>query len=101
MAQPQIGVITNPNSKKNRLNPRRYDTMKRLVGDVGLVKRTHHTGEIAEVVREFLDAGVPYWLADGGDGAFHAIDAQHAQHVRQPLAPAQNDMVAAVARRFR
>ncbi len=71
MAQPQIGVITNPNSKKNRLNPGRYETMKRLVGDVGLVKRTHHTGEIADVVKEFLDAGVPYWLADGGDGAFH------------------------------
>lgn len=71
MAQPLIGVITNPNSKKNRLNPARYDTMRRLVGDLGLVKRTHHTGEIADVVREFLDAGVPYWLADGGDGAFH------------------------------
>ncbi len=71
MAQPLIGVITNPNSKKNRLNPSRYDTMRRLVGDLGLVKRTHHTGEIADVVREFLDAGVPYWLADGGDGAFH------------------------------
>ncbi len=71
MATPQIGVITNPNSKKNRLNPERYETMRRLVGDLGLVKRTHHTGEIADVVREFLDAGVPYWLADGGDGAFH------------------------------
>lgn len=71
MAQPLMGVITNPNSKKNRMNPGRYETLKRLVGDVGLVKRTHHTGEIADVVREFLDAGVPYWLADGGDGAFH------------------------------
>lgn len=68
---PQIGVITNPNSKKNRAHPERYETMKRLVGDLGLVKRTHHTGEIADVVRNFLDAGVPYWLADGGDGAFH------------------------------
>jgi hypothetical protein len=71
MAKPLIGVITNPNSKKNRFNPGRYDTMRQLVGDIGLVKRTHHTGEIADVVREFLDAGVPYWLADGGDGAFH------------------------------
>lgn len=68
---PLIGVITNPNSKKNRADPQRFEKMKHLVGDLGLVRRTHHTGEIAEVVRNFLDAGVPYWLADGGDGAFH------------------------------
>ena len=71
MAAPLIGVITNPNSKKNRADPQRFEKMKQLVGDYGLVRRTHHTGEIAEVVRNFLDAGVPYWLADGGDGAFH------------------------------
>ncbi len=68
---PQIGVITNPNSKKNRLNPGRYEDMKERVGNLGQVRRTHHTGEIAEVVRDFLDLGIPYWVADGGDGAFH------------------------------
>ena len=72
MAQrPLIGVLTNPNSKKNRANPKRYDMLKRTVGDLGLVRRTQGTGEIADVVREFLDSGVVYWLADGGDGAFH------------------------------
>jgi hypothetical protein len=72
MAAPaRIGVITNPNSRHNRLDPLRYDKIRECVGDLGLVRRTHHTGEIADVVREFLDLGVPWWVADGGDGAFH------------------------------
>lgn len=71
MARPLVGVITNPNSKKNRLNPARYDAMRETVGALGIVRRTQDTAEIAGVVRSFLDAGVPYWVADGGDGAFH------------------------------
>ena len=71
MARPLVGVITNPNSKKNRLNPARYEAMRETVGDLGIVRRTQDTAEIAGVVRAFLDAGIPYWVADGGDGAFH------------------------------
>jgi hypothetical protein len=69
--QPRIGIVTNPNSRKNRLNPGRYDDMRAAVGELGQVRRTQHTGEIAEVVRDFLDLRIPYWVADGGDGAFH------------------------------
>lgn len=69
--QLRIGVITNPNSRKNRFNPGRFDLMRDLVGGLGVVRRTHHTGEIAEVVHDFLDQKIPYWVADGGDGAFH------------------------------
>jgi hypothetical protein len=68
---PLLGIITNPNSRKNRLNPGRYDDMRATVGTLGQVRRTQHTGAIAEVVRDFLDLGIPYWVADGGDGAFH------------------------------
>ena len=71
MVQPLIGVITNPNSRKNRLEPGRYEAMREVVGSLGHVRRTQHTGEIADVVRDFLDEGIPYWVADGGDGAFH------------------------------
>jgi hypothetical protein len=68
---PLLGVITNPNSRKNRLRPERYEWMRERVGDIGLVRRTADTSEIADVVREFMGHGVQYWLADGGDGAFH------------------------------
>jgi hypothetical protein len=84
MAQPPlIGIITNPNSRKNRLHPGRYEDMKQRVGDLGLVRRTHHTGEIAEVVRDFLDLGIPYWVADGGDGAFHWLTNVLTQVMRE------------------
>ncbi len=71
MAGPQVGVVTNPNSRKNRLNPGRYERMREVLGPLGLVRRTKDVSAIAEVVREFLDLGVPYLVADGGDGAFH------------------------------
>ena len=68
---PVIGVVTNPNSQKNRANPQRYEQMRAVVGDLGLVRRTQDVTAIADVVREFLAAGVRYFVADGGDGAFH------------------------------
>ena len=71
MSVPAIGVVTNPNSRKNRMDPARYGRMRDVVGQWGLVRRTKDTEAIAEVVREFLDQGVQYWVTDGGDGAFH------------------------------
>jgi hypothetical protein len=71
MTQPLIGVVTNPNSRKNRLNPQRYERMRETVGELGLVRRTPDVSAIAAVVSEFLDRGVSYLVADGGDGAFH------------------------------
>lgn len=71
MTQPLIGVVTNPNSRKNRLHPQRYERMREIVGEFGLVRRTQDVGAIAAVVSEFLDRGVTYMVADGGDGAFH------------------------------
>ena len=69
--KPLIGVITNPNSKRNRKRPERVHRLRQIVGDVGVVRQTHHVDEIALVVEEFLDDGLAYWVADGGDGAFH------------------------------
>lgn len=71
MATPLVGVVTNPNSRKNRLHPGRYEQMREVMGPLGLVRRTKDVASIAAVVSEFLDAGVQYFVADGGDGAFH------------------------------
>ena len=35
----EIGVITNPNSRKNRNRPDRADRLRRIVGDFGEVER--------------------------------------------------------------
>lgn len=67
----EIGVITNPNSKKNRRQQRKADELRRIVGAHGLVRQTRTTDEIGDVLREFVDAGLRYWVSDGGDGALH------------------------------
>lgn len=66
-----IGVITNPNSKKNRRRPRRADELRAAVGEHGIVRQTADTSAIAGVLHEFEDRGVTTWVSDGGDGALH------------------------------
>ena len=67
----QIGVITNPNSRKNRNRPDRADRLRRIVGDLGEVHATSSVESIKPVLREFLRKRARYWVADGGDGALH------------------------------
>jgi diacylglycerol kinase family enzyme len=67
----EIGVITNPNSRKNRNRPDRADRLRRIVGDFGEVHSTASIESIKPVLREFLRKRARYWVADGGDGALH------------------------------
>jgi diacylglycerol kinase family enzyme len=67
----QIGVITNPNSRKNRNRPDRADRLRRIVGDLGEVHTTSSVESIKPVLREFLRKRARFWVADGGDGALH------------------------------
>lgn len=66
-----IGVITNPNSRKNRGRPARAAALRAAVGDLGEVHETPDVAAIKPVLRRFLRNRVPYWVADGGDGALH------------------------------
>jgi len=67
----EIGVITNPNSRKNRNRPDRADRLRRIVGDFGEVHTTSSIESIKPVLRDFLRKRARYWVADGGDGALH------------------------------
>jgi diacylglycerol kinase family enzyme len=67
----EIGVITNPNSRKNRNRPDRAERLQRIVGKMGEVHETHTLDSIKPVLREFLRKRARYWVADGGDGALH------------------------------
>lgn len=66
-----IGVITNPNSRKNRGKPHRAAQLQSIVGDMGLVRTTDTVDDIKPVLRDFLRRRARYWVADGGDGAMH------------------------------
>jgi diacylglycerol kinase family enzyme len=67
----QIGVITNPNSRKNRNRPDRARRLQSIVGTLGEVHETDSVDSIKPVLREFLRKRARYWVADGGDGALH------------------------------
>jgi diacylglycerol kinase family enzyme len=67
----QIGVITNPNSRKNKGKPDRAQRLQSIVGELGEVHETRTLESIKPVLREFLRKRARYWVADGGDGALH------------------------------
>jgi len=67
----EIGVITNPNSRKNKDRPDRAARLQSIVGDLGEVHETDSVDSIKPVLREFLRKRARYWVADGGDGAMH------------------------------
>lgn len=69
----QIGVITNPNSKKNYRRPGRRRSLEQAVGRHGVVCETQSLAELPRVVGELLDAGCQYWVCDGGDGTLHWV----------------------------
>jgi diacylglycerol kinase family enzyme len=67
----EIGVITNPNSRKNRNRPDRAARLQRIVGEMGEVHETDSIAAIKPVLRDFLRKRAAVWVADGGDGALH------------------------------
>ena len=69
----QVGVITNPNSKKNYRRPQRRRSLEQAVGRHGIVRETASLDDLPRVVGELLDAGCKYWVADGGDGTLHWV----------------------------
>lgn len=69
----EIGVITNPNSRKNKHRPDRADRLQSIVGDLGEVRETPSLEAIKPVLRDFLRKRARYWVADGGDGALHWV----------------------------
>jgi diacylglycerol kinase family enzyme len=67
----QIGVITNPNSRKNKGRRGRAARLQSILGSIGEVRETESIDSIKPVLREFLRKRARYWVADGGDGALH------------------------------
>lgn len=69
----QVGVITNPNSKKNYRRPGRRRSLEQAVGRHGVVCETKSLADLPRVVDELLDDGCQYWVCDGGDGTLHWV----------------------------
>lgn len=69
----QVGVITNPNSKKNYRRPGRRRSLEQAVGRHGVVCETRSLEDLPRVVDDLLDADCKYWVCDGGDGTLHWV----------------------------
>ncbi len=80
----QIGVITNPNSRKNRGRPDRARKLQAIVGKHGEVHATDNVDSIKPILREFLRKRARYWVADGGDGALHWVVRNGLELLEEP-----------------
>jgi hypothetical protein len=69
---PAIGVISNPNSRKNRRAPAgRIERLRRIVGGWGTVTETPGLDALRPALRDLLRARARWFVSDGGDGALH------------------------------
>lgn len=80
----QIGVITNPHSRKNKSRPNRAEELREIVGNLGEVHATENVDSIKPVLRDFLRRRAKYWVADGGDGALHWILRNGLELLQEP-----------------
>jgi len=94
----EIGVITNPNSRKNQRKHDRTRVLQSIVGDLGKVVQTPSPDAIKPVLREFLRRRARFWVSDGGDGALHwmlrmgmeVLEEDEFRHHSLPLAMPTN-----------
>jgi len=66
-----IGLIINPNSRKNRHRRGRVARFEKVLGKRGRVIETPSVDAIIPALKIFAAEGRRYWIADGGDGALH------------------------------
>lgn len=66
-----IGLIINPNSRKNRHKRGRVARFEKVLGKRGRVIETPSVDAIVPALKTFAAEGRRYWIADGGDGALH------------------------------
>lgn len=65
-----LGVVINPYAGGNRDDRRRADSMRRIVGNRGVVCETGSLDEIEEAALEFRRRGIEILAICGGDGSF-------------------------------
>ena len=66
-----IGVIVNPNSKRNRKQRNLRKELEAKLKHLGVVIETPSVKHLPRALHTLRKKGCKYWLADGGDGALH------------------------------
>ncbi len=69
---PGIGIVTNPNSRRNRRNPEQFRRLGYILGsEHDRHELTKHPDDIRGVAQRFLEHGVEILALNGGDGTNH------------------------------
>lgn len=68
-----IGLIHNPNARRNIGKKWLADKLRKIVGDAGVVVETHTLDAIKEVAEKFKKNGIDLLLINGGDGTHHHV----------------------------
>lgn len=78
----RIGVVTNPNARKNRADRERIARIASILSDQGVVRETRTLDELPQTVDEMAREGVEFWVGDGGDGTMHWLMNETLAHAR-------------------
>ncbi len=68
-----IGIVHNPNARKNRGDTEKAGRLSEILGRVGIVRETYSEEDIKEVAREYLKRGIKILGINGGDGTQHRV----------------------------
>lgn len=67
--RPRVGVVVNSRARRTEAGRAYIDRLQRTLGDLGRVVATEDLSALDACCRDWVDQGVQYWVADGGDGA--------------------------------
>lgn len=68
---PGVGIVLNPHSRSNRMNPGRVNRLGFIVGDKGSCHATHDVLDVERIAQDFKDRNVDILGISGGDGTNH------------------------------
>ncbi len=68
---PGVGIVLNPHSRSNRMNPGRVNRLGFIVGDKGSCHATKDVLDVERIAQDFKDRGVEVLGISGGDGTNH------------------------------
>ena len=83
-----IGVIHNPNAKKNRGKNHIVPSLRKIVGKSGIVEETKHPDEIPRATEKFRNMDIDILAINGGDGTNHLTLTHFLKvYAGQPIPP--------------
>ncbi len=82
-----IGLIHNPNARRNIGKKWLVDRLRRIIGNAGIVVETPTSDAVKEVAEKFKKNGVDLLVINGGDGTNHLVLTHFLNVYKEKLIP--------------